>query len=748
MSIGFGLERLGLLSLKYPKAVGALVIAFTILCLSILPSATVDGDLMRVYKNSGEMFERYQRLTNTFGTFDNDAYILVHADNMTDPQVLETIRDLAFDLELSEFAVGTLSPFSLRKPAADNVTLPAVDENMQSKEEVAEVLTNLRETDPIMKNLIVEDLTGMVIILFPDQELLKGDGEREMIAELRDLISFYDGTGLVVELTGAPIWKVEMLDSSVDDQIKFSIYGIVIGFLTAFISFRSFWGAILATLTPVISVIWVASVIVLVFGSFTFLTNIVTTLVLVIAFAESIFFCFSWFRLWRDGMEPNEAVRQTVIRVSPACALTSITTIIAFVSLSFTKGQGIQEFALSGVFAVIVAYVTLVTFLPLALKFAIRLGFKTPKAPSAVLTAPIPFVQKMVWRLKVPLAIFGIGATILLFYPHFTLQPRFSFQDFLPKTSESISVASRIDEGVGGVSPIYIRIPLAGDDPDVSDADFNRIVAVHDILEANIGKGKVISAASFSHYSESGFSRAQIFRAVGPFMKRRFITDDGKHALVTGFLPTLVESDELRDFVNDTDRQLREAGLGDAQVSGFRVLTSFASRNMIRSMQQGLTAAVFVSLIVIGLAFRSWKIALVSFVPNILPILGTELYLWITGAGLQLSTVIALTISFGIAVDDTIHFLANYQRARLSGLDHEEAVKRALVRVGPALIATTLILCTGTFIVIFSALPQVALFGTLTVLTLLLALLGDLIILPSLLLAGGRFFNSLGGSKK
>ncbi len=75
-------------------------------------------------------------------------------------------------------------------------------------------------------------------------------------------------------------------------------------------------------------------------------------------------------------------------------------------------------------------------------------------------------------------------------------------------------------------------------------------------------------------------------------------------------------------------------------------------------------------------------------------------------------------------------------------------MKRALVRVGPALIATTLILCTGTFIVIFSALPQVALFGTLTVLTLLLALLGDLIILPSLLLAGGRFFNSLGGSKK
>jgi len=282
----------------------------------------------------------------------------------------------------------------------------------------------------------------------------------------------------------------------------------------------------------------------------------------------------------------------------------------------------------------------------------------------------------------------------------------------------------------------------------VGDADYAKIEAVHKILENNIGVGKVISAASFGFYADSGFSRDQIFNAVGPFLKRRFVTDDGTQALVTGFLPTIVESDELRELVENTDRELREAGLGDAQLTGFRVLTSFASMDMIRSMQQGLTLAVFISIFVIGFAFRSWKIALISFVPNILPILGTELFLWVSGAGLQLTTVIALTIAFGIAVDDTIHFLSNYQRARKNGLDHEKAVDRALERVGPALIATTFILCAGTFIVVFSALPQVALFGTLTVLTLLLALVGDLFVLPAMLLAGGRFFNSLGGLKK
>ncbi|VAW24056.1 hypothetical protein MNBD_ALPHA11-2437, partial [hydrothermal vent metagenome] len=223
MSIGFGIERLGLLALKYPKVVGLFVVAFTILCVSLLPQASVDGDLLRVYKNSGEMYDRYEKLGQTFGTFDNDAYILVYSDNMTDPKVLETLRDLAFDLELSDFAVGTLSPFSLRKPAADNVTLPAVPENMATAEQVASELTQLRQNDPIMRNLIVEDLTGMVMIMFPNAEKTQGAGEKAMIADLQELISFYQSADIRVELTGAPIWKVEMLDASISDQIKFSI---------------------------------------------------------------------------------------------------------------------------------------------------------------------------------------------------------------------------------------------------------------------------------------------------------------------------------------------------------------------------------------------------------------------------------------------------------------------------------------------------------------------------------------------
>lgn len=747
MSIGFGLERLGLLTLKYPRAVAVIVLAFMGLCVSQLPRASVDGDLMRVYRNSGEQYERYMALQDSFGTFEQDAYILVDSPNLTDPQVLETLRDLAFDIELNEFAAGTLSPFSLRQPTTDGSTAPAVPEGMESREEVAAELGRLRADDPIMQNLIVEDLTGIVMIMFPESELTRADGGRAMIASLRELIAPYQTGDINVELTGSPVWSTELLDASLEDQMVFTVYGFVIGVLIALLSFRSIWGAALSALTPFVAVILTSGSIIMVFGAFTFLTNIVTTLVLVIAFAESMFFCLTWIRLWREGMDPNEAVRETVLRVSPACALAALTTMIAFGSLGLTQGQGVLEFALAGAFSMAVVYVTLVTFLPLALLLSVRLGFNEPRRPSAVLTAPLPIAFGISKRFARPLAIAGIAGTALLFIPHFMLEPRFDFQDFLPADSTALEVAAEIDEGVGGVSPIYIRVPLPDqvaldtDDFDISDEAFARIGAVHAILEDELGEGKVISGASFTHYEDSGFTRAEIFNAVGPFLRARFVTDDGAQALVTGFLPTMVETSELQQLVATVDSRLAEEEIEGAEVAGFRVLTSFASSDMIRSLQQGLGFAVVVSVFVIGIAFRDWRIALISFIPNILPILGTELFLFVTDAGLQLTTVFALTIAFGIALDDTIHFLANYARARKAGIDNDEAIRRALERVGPAIIATTLILCAGTFIVIFSTLPPVALFGTLTVLTLLLALFGDLLILPAIMLAGGRFLN-------
>lgn len=747
-SIGFGLEYLGYFTLRFPWLAGLFVVALTALAASQMPKANVDGDLLRVYAHSGPEYDVYDRLSKTFGTFENDIYLLVQSPNLTDPATLERIRELSFDLELSDYATGTMSPFTLRKPTPGGGSEPAVPEGMTSPEQVRAALTDLQQNDPMSRNLIMGDLDGVIMIMFPNPEMTSAKGgTAAMIANLKELVAQYQGDGLDVILTGPPVWTAEMLNSAVDDQIKFTIYGFGLGALIALLSLRSFWGALIVAATPFMAVLWVMGLITLIFGAFSFLTIIVTTLVIVIAFAESLFFTFAWLNYWRDGLDPYDAVDATVKLVGPASALTMLVSMVSFGSLALTSGQGILEFSMAGTLGTGLIYVSLMVFLPLLLKGAVRLGFKLPKRTSLMLSAPLPVSWFLATRFGRPIAIAAVAVTGLLLIPYFLIQPHFSFEDYMAANSSALTAAEEIDDGVGGVAPIYISVPLRDAQPGMSDADFERVKQVQDILERQLGENKAISVASFDNYLQNGFTREEILDAAGPFMKRRFLSDDGRYGLVTGFMATIVDSADLKTMMASLKSDLATAGIIDAEVGGFRVMTTFATDAIVRGLQLDLTLSVVVNLFLIGFAFMSWRVAIASTIPNLFPILGTEAYLYLSGSGLELTTVLALTIAFGIAVDDTVHFLSHYLHGRRKeGRDHISAVKHTLERIGGAIIATTIILCSGTAIVAFAELPQVALFGQLFVITLALALLGDLFILPALLVAGGRFFNPIGGT--
>ncbi|UJW85984.1 efflux RND transporter permease subunit [Devosia sp. SL43] len=743
-SIGFGLEYIGLTTLRFPRAVALAVLAFSILCFTQIPKANVDGDLLRVYAHSGEHYDAYEKLAETFGTFENDIYLLVTSPTLTNPETLEKIRELAFDLELNEFAVGTMSPFTLRKPDGAGGSVPAVPEGMTDFAQVALALTDLQQNDPMMRNLITPDLSGVVLIMFPNQELVKEQGTKTMIASLRDTIAPYQSADVSIELTGPPVWTSEMLNAAVDDQVKFTVWGFGLGAIIALLALRSLTGALLVAATPFLAVMWAMGMVLLFFGSFSFLTIIVTTLVLVISFAEAMFFIFNWLAYWRDGMEPNKAVDATVKLVGPAAALTMLTTLVSFASLWLTPGQGVREFSMAGSIGTFLLFVCLMTFLPLLLKLAIRLGFKPPKRSSLVLTAPLPLAWFIASRFGRALSVLAIAVTITLFVPYLLIKPHFSFEDFVAKDSTALTAAEEIDSGVGGVAPIYIRVPLVENDPNVGPTDFETIRKVHDILESHLGENKVISAAALTNYTESGFTREEVFDAVGPFMRKRFVTDDGSQALVTGFMPTVIDSEDLKLLVENVTAEMRAAGIDGAEVGGFRILTTFATDQIVYGLQLDLTISVLLNIGLIGFAFQSFRVALASAIPNLFPVLGTIAWLYLSGQGLQLTTVIALTIAFGIAVDDTVHFLSHYLHSRREeGRPHMEAVKHTLDRIGGAIVATTIILCSGVIIVTFSELPQVALFGTLFVSTLGFAVIGDLFILPALLAAGGKFFEPL-----
>jgi predicted RND superfamily exporter protein len=150
---------------------------------------------------------------------------------------------------------------------------------------------------------------------------------------------------------------------------------------------------------------------------------------------------------------------------------------------------------------------------------------------------------------------------------------------------------------------------------------------------------------------------------------------------------------------------------------------------MISKLNRGLTIEIIFVAAFIGLAFRSLVVMFVSLLPGIFPIVLSGTLLWAIGEGLQFASVVALTVSFGLGLSATIHFLNRLRLEEEPGQSPAVAVERATVLVGPALIVTSVVLACGLIVTVVSDLPSLRLFGWLSAFAVMAALIADLFIL-------------------
>ena len=216
------------------------------------------------------------------------------------------------------------------------------------------------------------------------------------------------------------------------------------------------------------------------------------------------------------------------------------------------------------------------------------------------------------------------------------------------------------------------------------------------------------------------------------FLVRRFIAADENSVVVFGLVPDK-NLTQLVPIVDQLDVRLNavrkaDPGYGIA-VTGLPVIAARNSAGMINKLNRALTIEFVFIAAFIGLAFRSARIGLACLPSGIFPIVAAGSVLRLLGYGLQFSGVVALTVSFGLGLSATIHFLNRMTQERQSDADPAIAVEKATVLMGPALILTALVLACGLAALVFSDLPPLRLFGWLGALAMLAALVADLLIL-------------------
>lgn len=735
MISGFGLQRLGTLAVRFPRQASVLFLCATLLAVFGMTKLQFSGENIEILRDGSQELQDYDELLDNFRDFNNDAVILMRTENLATVEGIETFRELNFEFQLDERVESILSIFSLVTFASpEQGWQSALPAQFETDEQVLQSLKQLAADIPSAQSLFSKDFDSAVMVVYTKAEATQDENVQETIRGLTELGKEFESRNIQISIAGQPAIRSDMIHSIVSDVSLLAPVALILCAVLAFILFRHPVAMVLCAFPSFAGILWFLGGVGLAGSKLNFLTNILPVLLIVIIFADTLHFYFKWQKLTRENDDPGVALNAAIDQIGPACALSAVTTAIALLSMCLSGNYGLFELGVVGALGVLVGFVCLITGLPLGIYWATRWGF----APTTGPIQKLPFITSPAlalirWRKTV----FTIGLALCAagIFAHENIDSRFRLIDYLGDQSEVGQSEGYIDKTYYGTTPLFAIVDMDTDLRLDDPRNEERVYTTNDAVTKVFGPGSFYSLADFADEIKKGGGEIDeaLIDELPRYLTSRFISGDKDHILVTIFSSANLSASEMQAKLAELDAELEARGVGDiVRVTGYPVLSGIVAPRLMDNLRVSLLIAVLMSMITIAIAARSVVLGLCCLVPNLLPIVCVELVLYLAGVPLNLSITVALTVAFGIAVDDSIHMLNQYLINRDT---HENtlAVAGALKEVTPAVFSTTLILSGGLFVMSFSSLPAMAVFSVVVIMTLVFAFLADIFQLPAYL---------------
>jgi len=758
-------ERYTEWTIRHRRAVLAVALAVTVAAGLGLPRLGLATDYRVFFSRDNPDLAAYEAIENTYSKNDNVLFVIRPSEGeVFTPRVLEAVRGLTEDAWQIPFSTRVDSITNFQNTWADGDDL-IVEDLVPSAPIDAAMATRARDvalSEPLLSGRLVSHdarTTGInVRVSLPGQS---GDELPAAVAYVRDLIEKYrrQYPELDVHASGVSMMNAAFAEAPLRDA-PFVMPLMLGALVVAIVLFLRSTVGIVATL----SVLGMSAATAMgVAGHLGLLLDPVSssapTIILTLAVADSVHILVTWLHAAREGTDPRRALVEAVRINAKAVFLTSLTTVVGFLTLNFSDSPPFRLLGNLTAFGVVVAWVYSMTVLP-----AIVALFKSQPAPRPEtdrFQGAMDWFSDLIigWRYPI-LAGLG-GATLLLSLSIGRLQINDQYIEYFDR-SMPIRVAS--DFTVEHLSGIYTSTFSldAGASQAVSDPEFLATVdRFADYLE---GRPTVVHVNSFTrtmkrlnknmhgddaaHYRlpETRDLAAQyllLYELSLPYGldvndqidvdKRRMRVD-----VTFGDVDMAVVGREMRAAEAWLARYGAES-MRDARATGVPSMFGEITRRNVSSMVLGTALGFVLIALILAVSLRSVRMGLISLVPNVLPAaMAFGIWAWLVrDVGFAVSVVAGL--SLGIIVDDTVHFLAKYTLARRErGMSPEDAVRYSFRTVGAAILGTTFIVAAGFAMLGLSTFRVTSYMGLLTALTVLCALLVDFLLLPALLLVVDR----------
>lgn len=745
-SIAFGLERLGLIAVRAPIVSCIILLVLIVGAVFGIYRIKIDDSLSQLFRSNTREFKQYEEVTKKFPAEEFDVLVVVEGKTLLARNNLEKLRDFVTDMQLVEGTRGLVSLFSARQAPAPG-KLPAALFPAELPEGAAydQFIETVKNNEIIRGKLLSEDGTLALIVLSLDPQVVASSKLTKTVGDIRALMKEDLGdTGLSVQLSGVPVMQLEIRNAVERDGLTYNILGILAGCVIAIIFFRKISFMVVAAFPPMIAILIALGALGWANFNLNMFLNVMTPLIMVISFSDSMQLTFAARDRLIAGQDKFTAFKNAVLVVGPACVLTHGTAGISFIALQFSDSDLIRKFGEAGLAATIIALITVLSLVPVFGVLFVRnekiFAVKFQSADAGV-QALRNFCYWIAVRMVGRPGLFSLIAVLFVgglgvIYAH--LEPRYRLADQVPDKRQAVAASNRLDAKLTGANPVNVLIQFPKGETLYSPETLQTIADVHATVEKAAGVGNVWSLETLRRWlaekagSDDVATLKEYVNVIPEHLVRRFIDAEQDAVVVAGRVPDK-DSSQLLPIVDKLDSELdavRKKHPGyEVAVTGLAAIAARNSAGMIEKLNRGLTVEFALVAIFIGLAFRSWVVMFACILPGIFPVVMSGTVLWAMGEGLQFASVVALTVSFGLGLSATIHFLNRLRLESRPGVGSALAVERATVLVGPALILTTVVLACGLVVTVFSDLPSLRLFGWLSAFSMVAALVADLFIL-------------------
>ncbi len=735
------------------RAVIVLVLGLSIFFSSQLKHLRFDYELERFFPLHHESTEFFDRFKKTFGSDSDYLLIGLHNDKgiFHKPFLLkaDSLYRALNELALVEFIHA---PTRIREQKRNRFSsVPIETPWLHFLEESRYAADSARIYQSEWANYLFAQDRQSIMLYVQHKDQITAE-ECEQLADTVKAISL--GIGFEeVHFAGRCFGQTAFIRLIRQETAVFVGISLFLVVVFLWISYRRFWGIWMPLTIVALSILWTLGLMSLMGRPLDIISNIIPTLLLIIGIADVVHLLTHYLKLRKLGEDKWTAVKNAARIVGKATLLTTLTTALGFLSLTTSSFVSLIELGVFATVGILIAFLLTYTLLP-ALIFLHPPLYRPGRSFSG-------FWEKVLapcfeWTLKHQNSIIA-GSVLIIVIGVFGATQIKVDNYLLADLNEDhpLQKDQRFFSGkFGGPRTFECMVEVRDSAQTVFSPEIlEELAQVETYLKENykisnlIGPASMIASANKSyHFGGETYDRIPDSTAlIQPLVRRleqyseryelqRFITEDHRQARIRGQIPdwgSYVLNAKNEDFYRFLTSDLPGRKL-HYRITGTPHLMDLNAGFLASNVLTGLLIALVIIAMIFAWLFRSVKVVLITLVPNLLPLLFVAGLMGFSGIDLKISTSIIFIIAFGIAVDDSIHFLSRF-RKELSRQPVLDAVRVTYLTTGKAIVVTSLILLGGFLSFCFSAFEGTFYIGVLVSSTLLVALVADLTILPVLL---------------